>query len=121
MATILLVDDDKLVLAVTQELLEFLKHKVFAANNGQTALDILKKYSQIIDIVLLDLSLPDMNGADMIPIIMNQAPKCKIVVCTGGDFKEDDTDTFSQRGIAAILLKPFEFDELKSTLNRLLA
>ncbi|OGR03454.1 MAG: hypothetical protein A2511_02825 [Deltaproteobacteria bacterium RIFOXYD12_FULL_50_9] len=120
MPTILLVDDDSLVQNVTKELLEFLGYTVLSATTGKKAIEIVQEQKDMVDLVLLDLSLPDVNGVELIPIFKKINEKIPIIVCTGSLFNDDDADTFAQNNIKAILQKPFDFDTIKDTLLRLL-
>jgi CheY-like chemotaxis protein len=119
MPTILLVDDDALVQNVTRELLEFLGYTVLSAVTGKQAIRLIQEKKDVIGLVLLDLSLPDLNGVELIPIFKGINSKIPIIVCTGSLFEDDDADTFAQSNIRAILQKPFDFDLLKDTLLKL--
>lgn len=120
MPTILLVDDDALVQNVTRELLEFLGYTVLSAITGKQAIQLIQDQKDSIGVVLLDLSLPDVNGVELIPIFKGINSKIPIIVCTGSLFEDDDADTFAQSNIKEILQKPFDFDRLKETLFKLL-
>ncbi len=119
MPAILLIDDDQMVQSVTTEILEFLGYTVLNAENGRQALDILQAQADSINLILLDLSLPDIEGVEMIPLIREIRQDVKIILCTGA-VANLDSQTFAGSGILAILQKPFELSDLKETLERYL-
>ena len=77
MKNILLVDDNPLMLKFVDDLLEKEDYKVVTANDGLSALDILKTYTP--DVIFVDLIMPNINGKKLIKIIRN-IPKLKDVV-----------------------------------------
>ena len=119
MPTILLVDDDALVQNVTRELIEFLGYTVLSAVTGKQAIQTIQDQKDTVGLILLDLSLPDINGVELIPIFKGISQKIPIIVCTGSLFDDADADTFAHSNIKAILQKPFDFDLLKDTLLRI--
>lgn len=120
MPIILLVDDDSLVQNVTRELIEYLGYTVLSATTGKQAIKLVQEQKDEIELVLLDLSLPDINGVELIPLFKGINPQIPIIVCTGSLFDDEAADTFAQSNIMAILQKPFDFDLLKDTLLRIL-
>ncbi len=116
MSTILLVEDEILILETTRELLELLDYQVFVAGNGAKALEILAERQGQVDLVLLDLSLPDMNGNQLLPILAADYPDLKIVICSGA--LPDELDFKNQPTVKGILNKPFELTELRNVVSQ---
>lgn len=84
MAEILVVEDEQLVMEMTTELLSSLGHQVLQAETGAAALRILTDDAVAkIDLVLLDLSLPDCDGIELLPKLRQYIPELKIIVCSG--------------------------------------
>ena len=122
MATILLIDDDEMVQAVTSELLTLLGHEVLPANDGQQALAAAKAGSLVIDLVLLDLSLPDMSGFDLLPLLRGiLRQQAKIILCTGSLCDQYEDVDLEKKDLDAVLPKPFEISLLKETVEKVLA
>ena len=119
MSTILLVEDDILILDTTSELLELLGHQVLAANTGGRALATLADNDGQVDLVLLDLSLPDMNGCDLLPDLAAKYPDLKIVIYSGA--LPDELDFKSQPAVKGILNKPFELSELREIIDKVVS
>ena len=61
--TILLVDDEEVILKVTREILESLGYQVLSANSGQEAISLFQEKYQEIDLVILDMIMPDLKGS----------------------------------------------------------
>lgn len=81
-ATILLVDDDALIAMSSVDMLEDLGHRVFEANSGQMALQILQGDNSI-DLMITDFSMPGMNGAELANAARSLRPDLPILVATG--------------------------------------
>ncbi|MGD9138078.1 MAG: response regulator, partial [Desulfobacterales bacterium] len=61
---ILLVDAEKMILDISQEMLEKLGYQVITASNGKRALEVYRRDQNKIDMVILDMIMPDMSGAE---------------------------------------------------------
>ena len=122
MALILLIDDDEMVQSVTSELLTLLGYKVLPADDGKGALAVAQAHAGTIDLVLLDLSLPDMSGFDLLPLLRKVLrPQAKIVLCSGSMCDQYENVESKETELDAVLQKPFELSFLKETLERVLA
>jgi len=122
LATVLVVDDDQIILGLSKELLNLLGYEAYTAQNGNAALEMLSSKGEEIDLVILDISLPDINGLALSPILLTKRPSLKIILTSGNMLEdlEDSEDLLQQKGIAGFLHKPYELDVLKSTLERVL-
>jgi len=116
MSTILLVEDEVLILDTTKELLEMLDHRVYAVNSGGSALSTLAEHNGEVDLVLLDLSLQDMDGRQLLPELTEKYPELKIVICSGS--LPDELDFESQPAVKGVLNKPFELKELRDIVQQ---
>lgn len=117
MSTILLVEDDNLVSDVTRELLEALDYQVLSACDSAQTREIIKSEVSI-DLVLLDLTLPDGNALDLYPLMIASRPDLKIVICTGSTY-DYNRKNLKKDGITAFLQKPFNLDNLMQILEEL--
>ena len=81
-ATILLVDDDLLVAASTQALLEDLGHRVIEAHSGREALDLVEE-GLLPDLVITDHAMPGMTGTDLAVVLRARDPALPILLATG--------------------------------------
>ena len=109
-ATLLVIDDEEPVRSSTARLLEHVGHTVLEASDGREGVEIYRRERDRIDIVLLDLSMPRMSGAETIEAIREIDPDARIVIMTGYNPSEDF------EAIAAVLSKPFTMKDLTDTI-----
>jgi response regulator RpfG family c-di-GMP phosphodiesterase len=105
---ILLVDDQLSSLLVLQEILKSLRVNIIKANSAKHALRIMLKEN--IDCILLDVSMPEMDGFDFLKII-NDAPShasIPVIMVTGKIFSDNETIRAYQCGAVDFLLKPLD-------------
>lgn len=115
---ILLVDDDDLVRDSVQELLNLLSHHCMAVPGGQEALDLLES-GQKVDLVILDMNMPGMSGAQALPRILALRPGLPVILATGYS-SEDLAPIMAGRSHIQSLSKPFSVLELKERIESLL-
>jgi two-component system cell cycle sensor histidine kinase/response regulator CckA len=110
-ATVLVVDDEPGPRLVAAAMLEQSGYKVLEAANGREAVDLYRAQHSVIDAVLMDLSMPVMNGATALRELRAIDPEAKVILVSG--YAECDT-TSQLAGLrpTAFLLKPYRFDQL---------
>lgn len=111
--TILLVDDDPEVRAVTVQMLESMEYKVKQAKDGAQALTML---DQDIDLVLTDFAMPGMTGGELASLIHRNHPALPVLFVTG----YADTDVLGLNG-SAVVQKPFNEFDLRNKLHAMLS
>jgi len=116
-------DDEQIILDVTQEVLNFLNYDGMFTSDGQTAIDLYKKEKNAgapFDIVILDLSVhTGMGGKETIEALRKFDPLVKGIVSTG--FANDPVvENFSQYGFSGKLTKPYKISDLKNILEQLM-
>jgi len=117
--TILLVEDDQLVRNATDELLTCLGYKVLTACNGNEALEIYEQQGKQIDLVVLDLKMPVMDGKEAYHRLKSINPNVKIILSTAtGEDEEVITDYDPKT--CGYLRKPYLPSELASEIKRIL-
>jgi len=116
--TILLVDDEQVVLDVGTLMLNKLGYKVLQATNGAEASQILKDNAGGLCLVILDGKLPDEPGTDTCKRLKQFDPDVK-VLHTSGLGKSLGDDSF-ECGCDAFLFKPFRINELSNKLKEIL-
>lgn len=114
---VLLVEDNALTRYTIKSLLEKLGHVVVAeAEDGDAAVRFFREYSP--DVVFLDLILPGRSGMDILADLRAVDPAARVVVITAVDQEEIDR-SLSDKGVSAILRKPFSFDDFKTLMKQL--
>ena len=117
--TILIVDDERVVLEVTQEILERLGYRTLVAHNGMEALDVARRHDGPIHLALLDLVMPEMGGREAYPLLREIRPDTRIVICTGLD-PDIIAQTPIEEDSEGFLLKPFRPSVLAQEIRRAL-
>jgi CheY-like chemotaxis protein len=104
--TILLIDDEETVLKVGGKVLEKMGYAVLEARSGKEALDTFSKYKAKIDLVILDLIMPDMGGGDTYDRIKEIDPRVKVLLSSGYSI-EGQAGEIMKRGCDGFIQKPF--------------
>ena len=118
MAAILVVDDAKFLRITLRKLLEKDNHEVVGeAKNGKEAITLYKNLSP--DLVIMDLTMPVMNGIDAMKAIMEIDSKANIIVCSAIGEQKVVVQTIESGG-KDFILKPFEESRILETVRRVL-
>ena len=108
---ILVVEDDPDNLLLISHILIFLKYNFITANKGQDALDLATKYD--IDLVLLDLVLPDIDGFTLIDYFkQNLATRSMPIIAISGLVRQQERDRALSAGCDDYLEKPYLINDL---------
>ena len=113
--TLLMVDDEDLLLTMGQTILSSFGYRVLTANSGQKALEILERNDPAVDLVITDLVMPAMSGRELVERIRQLAPDTRII-CTSGYVWPA-----SQVNDGAYLQKPFTSQDLLLKVKQALA
>ena len=114
--TVLLVDDEKMVLNAGEQMLRNLGYEVLLADDGQKAIELYKKNQDKIDIVLLDMVMPSMGGGETFDRIKEINDKAKVLLLSGYSIEGEATKIL-ERGCDAFIQKPFNLDQLSRKLR----
>ena len=116
-ATVLVVDDDAAVRQLTISALKALNYRVVEADSGRVALDAIRERHDI-DLALIDLVMPVMNGRQLATRIRAADPARAILFMTGYDDLSGTDDSFASE---MVIQKPFKLVELAAAVERTLA
>jgi CheY-like chemotaxis protein len=117
--TVLLVDDEDMIIDVGGQLLEQLGYKILAAKNGGDAIDIYAKKQAHIDIIILDMVMPDMGGGETYDKLKEINPQVIVLLASGYSIDGQATEILN-RGCNGFIQKPFDIKDLSFKLNELL-
>ena len=118
--SLLLVEDDKSAIAVLNAMIQrkFPDIAIFTAADGRQGVELGKEHSP--DIVITDINMPGMDGLQMAGEIKSIKPDTRIIVFTGYSDKIH-LDNFDAIGISAYILKPIEFQQLFTAIEKCIA
>jgi len=117
--TVLLVDDEAVILEVGQELLEAMGYRVFTARDGEEGIDVLKKHSDEIELVLLDMVMPNMGGGETYDRMREINPAVKVLLSSGFSVDGEATEIM-ERGCNGFIQKPFTMRQLSQKIGEVL-
>lgn len=116
---ILVVDDEKTVLSISEKILRYCGYRVVTAESGNSALEIFKNEYLKISLVLLDFSMPGMSGIDVFSSMKDIDPSVKVLLVSG--FIENEVMAKArEKGIEHFLHKPFSASELSQKVYEIL-
>ena len=114
--TVLLVDDETVMRETAGSMLKGLGYHVLSAENGKQALEIFGRKQESIDLVILDMMMPDMNGKDCFSAMKKQDPAVKVLL-SSGLFPEEEVETMRKAGLSGIVHKPFRSSVLSRVIK----
>ena len=117
--TVLFVDDEEMIIEVAEEIFEQLGYKVLIARSGKEAIEIYEENKEHIDIVLLDMIMPDMSGSDTYDKMKKIDPDIKVLLSSGYSINGQATEIMD-RGCNGFIQKPFKMKELSQKLREVL-
>ena len=81
--TIMVVDDEALILEIVEAFIEQLGHKVLLASSGHEALKVAREHDSKVDLLLTDVIMPNMNGLELAEAMVADSPDVKIIFMSG--------------------------------------
>lgn len=117
--TILLVDDETIVQDVASAMLRTLGYTVITAEDGPTALEIYRERQSVIDLVILDMVMPDMSGGEVFDEIKKFNPKAKVLLSSGYSLN-GQASRIIERGCDGFIQKPFSINDISKQLRKIL-
>ncbi|BAT52445.1 PAS/PAC sensor hybrid histidine kinase [Nostoc sp. NIES-3756] len=113
---ILVVDDEAIIREITKLSLAAYNYKVLTASDGKEALSIYTKYREQINVVLIDMMMPSMDGAIAVRKLQKINPQIKIIAMSGL-LSPPDESAIVNMGVKAFLSKPCTTQELVQAIN----
>ncbi len=114
--TILVVDDESVVLEMTTQMLEQLGYQVHSAASGGEALNVYAESREQIDLILLDMSMPRMDGKKCLVRLREINPEVKVLFISGQDIKSAVEELITL-GAKGVLQKPYSINELSHRVS----
>ena len=114
--TILVIDDKESVRDVARVALEETGYTVVLASDGHEAVEIFGERAYAIDAVLLDMSMPRMDGEETLAKLRSVQPRIRVVL-TSGYSEQEISEKFAGKGLAGFVQKPFRASELVDKIH----
>lgn len=120
MQNILIVDDEPMILKLFSKFADKLGYKPVIAETGSEALEIFESHKEDFSLIILDLTLPDFTGDQLLPIFRERDPQIPILIATGYAEK-DITQLFAKEDdLTAFIQKPFTMNSIEPVVKRLI-
>ncbi len=116
--TILLVDDEVFILKICTKLLHELGYHVITADSGPKAIEVFISNKNTIDLVILDMVMPLMDGAEVARNIRSVVPDVKILISSGYNLEQEGVDPTTE--FDGYIQKPFKLQQLSNTIRSIL-
>ena len=117
--TLLLVDDEAVVLDVTASMIRRLGYTVITARSGREAVEIYTEHADHISAVILDMIMPEMNGGEVFDELKRINPRVKVILASGYSM-EGQAREIMNRGCDGFLQKPFTLQDFSVRLRSLI-
>ncbi len=117
--TILLVDDEVIIADVASEMLENLGYTVILAMNGREAIDIYEKERSKVDLVILDLIMPGMNGNKTFDYLKQINPSVKVLLSSGYSLS-GEASSIMDKGCGGFIQKPYDINKLSQKIREVI-
>ncbi len=116
---ILIIDDEEIIRETASEILEELGYQVLCARDGQEGLDIYRENQELINVIILDMIMPKMNGRECFAQLRKINPEIKVLISSGFT-SEEAMRNINIDDAAGFLKKPFTVTELYEALCRVI-
>jgi two-component system, cell cycle sensor histidine kinase and response regulator CckA len=117
--TILVIEDEEPLVDLYSQILERLGYRALLARTGKEAIELAKTFDGQIDLALLDIKLPDMDGGRVYPLIMEARPDLKVIVCSGYSI-HGPAQAILDVGAEGFIQKPFSIAPFAEKLKEVL-
>jgi len=118
--TVLVVDDEDIVRNICKDMIEACGMQVLTASDGKKALEVFRQHAERISLVILDLTMPVMDGISAFRELVRIRPGVKVILSSGYD-EQDSLRQLSGEGLAGFMKKPYTLKDLRETIQRALS
>ncbi len=117
--TILLVDDEEMILEIGRDLLNAMGYEVYTARSGRKAVELYNVQNDSIDLVILDMIMPEMGGGQAYDRMKEINPDLKVLLSSGYSI-DGRAHEIMERGCNGFIQKPFNLSELSAKIREIL-
>jgi len=116
----LVVDDEPVILETTEAALRYMGFTVLCARDGVEGLEVFRAHQEEVRLVLLDLTMPRMDGLETFQAIHQLRPDLPVILSSGYN-EHESVQGFLGKGLAGFLQKPYPLKELRSVIASILS
>ncbi len=116
--TVLVIDDEHLILDIAKEMLAYLGHKAILSSSPEEGIETFRKRKHEIDLVIIDLLMPEMNGKDCAAAIRKIHPDVPLVLSTGIS-DAGNKEGLKNMDVIGFLEKPYNIQQLENMLQKI--
>ncbi len=117
--TILLVDDEPMIIDIGQEILGVLGYKVLTANSAQEAIDVYNSHRDRVNLFIIDMIMPKMSGSELFDRLKKINPAIKVLLSSGYSIDGQAREILN-RGCDGFIQKPFSISQLSVKIREIL-
>ena len=117
--TLLLVDDEDVIIKTGGEILQALGYKVFLSGNARKAVEVFRAHHQEIDMVILDMIMPDMTGEEVYDHLKIINPNVRVLLSSGYSLNGQAVEIM-EKGCNGFIQKPFNLEQLSHKIREIL-
>ena len=116
---ILLVDDEEMIIDIGEQMLTRLGYSTVSAKSGKAAIEILKKDKDTIDLVILDMIMPNMSGSETYDMLKKINPGIKVILSSGYS-ESGQAAAMLEKGCNGFIQKPFSLNQFSEKIRQVL-
>lgn len=117
--TVLVIDDEDVIRNLMNDILDMLGYNVILSARPSEALELYRMHRHSIDLILMDMVMPEMNGQQLYRAMNEIDPDNRVIVLSGYSMAEE-VEMMLQEGVAGFLQKPVTISRLKEIINEVL-
>jgi CheY-like chemotaxis protein len=106
------VDDEAMILRLAASILERYGYTVLTAPSGRFALDLFRRMHDRIDLLVVDMLMPEMNGVELAEGLRSIDPNCRILLSSGYTLDQDVEELMERGAFNGFLPKPYRMNQL---------
>jgi two-component system cell cycle sensor histidine kinase/response regulator CckA len=118
--TVLLVDDELMIRRLGARILEKAGYRVIIAGDGAEGVDIYRQRAAEIDVTILDMNMPGMDGVETMTRLKAEFPNIKVLISTGHSM-DGELKRMQCEGTFGLLQKPYRADDLREKVREAMA
>lgn len=118
--TILLMDDEEMLLELFSAVLSDMGYDVITAENGMVGLELFRQNTDVISLVISDVMMPKLNGPEAVEKMRKSKPSLPVILISGYDLTHSDLNQVDSQ-LTSVLMKPIAIDKLKHHVKMLLS